>query len=142
MEVEMKRALYVYEGILQFLIGLSALVSGVLMMIVPDGHLMNMPISMLKGSPFKDFFFPGLILLSVNGLGNILSGILCLKRHKLAGYAGIVFGLALIIWIFVQVSMIGGGHWLQYLYFCLGVLELLLAIGIREFEGSDAAKGR
>jgi hypothetical protein len=135
----MKKAVYVSEGILQLLIGVSALVSGVLMMIVPDGHLMSMPLSMLEGSPFKDFFFPGLILLSVNGLGNIFSGILSLKRHRLAGYAGIVFGLALIIWIFVQVSMIGGGHWLQYLYFCLGMLELLLAIGIREVERARSA---
>jgi len=138
----MKKTLYVSEGILQLLIGVSAVASGAIMMIAPDGRVMSMPLSMLQGSPFKDFFFPGLILLAVNGLGNIVSGILSFKRHKLAGYAGIVFGLALMIWIFVQVSLIGGGHWLQYLYFCLGVLELLLAVGIRELEGSDAIKRR
>jgi len=129
----MKKVICVSEGILQLLIGVSAFVSGAIIMIAPDGQVMSMPVSMLEGSPFKNFFLPGLILFAVNGLGNMIAGILSLRRHKLAGYAGIVFGLALIIWIFVQVSMIGGGHWLQYLYFCLGVLELLLGIRILTF---------
>ena len=74
----------------------------------------------------------------MNGLGNIVSGILSFKRHKLAGYAGIVFGLALMIWIFVQVSLIGGGHWLQYLYFALGAAEVSLSVLMLAKPGTDA----
>lgn len=49
--------------------------------------------------------------------------------------AGVFFGVGLMIWIFVQVSMIGGGHWLQYSYFFLGLLETLVGFAIREIDG-------
>jgi hypothetical protein len=52
------------------------------------------------------------------------------------------FGFALMIWIFVQVSMIGGGNWLQYLYFVLGVLQLLFGVLLRDaLRGLKVATG-
>jgi hypothetical protein len=59
---------------------------------------------------------------------------LSFKMHRIAGFVGLFFGFGLIIWLFVQVNMIGGGSWLQYLYFVLGVIELLLGIVMRESE--------
>ena len=134
----MKKTIYIIAGILQLFIGLSAFVSGILMMIFYDGKALQMPLSMLKGSPFTDFFIPGLILCLVNGAGNIFSAILSFKRHRLSGFAGIFFGSGLVIWIFVQVSMIGGGHWLQNLYFSLGFLEILSGFAIREVQRTIA----
>jgi hypothetical protein len=130
----MKKAFYISEGILQFFIGLAAFICGVLLMVRPDGSLMKMPVSMLNSSPFKDFLVPGMILFAVNGVGNLVSGVLSFRRHTLAGFAGIFFGLGMMIWIFVQVNMIGGGSWLQYLYFALGLAELMLGIGMREMK--------
>ena len=49
----------------------------------------KMPLSMLEGSPFKNFLLPGLILTIFNGFGNVLSGILSFRKQKLAGFAGI-----------------------------------------------------
>ena len=128
----MKRALFLSQAILQFFIGLGAVGGGALMIIAPDGRLLTMSVDMLKDSPFRNFLLPGLILFIVNGVGHLISGVLSVRRHALAGWAGIIFGLGLMIWIFVQVNMIGGGHWLQYTYFGLGLAELLLGIGIRE----------
>jgi hypothetical protein len=130
----MTKALRIAEAVILFYVGLGALVYGLLMVISPDGKLVAMPLAMLKGSPFGSYLFPGMILLSVNGLGSILAGILCVRRHAWAGWAGMVFGIGLIIWIFVQVSMIGGGEFIQYLYFGFGLAELLLGIAIRECQ--------
>lgn len=130
----MKRTVYLAEGILQILIGVGAVICGILLVIAPDGRFLQMPLEMLENSPFKNFLVPGLILLLVNGVGNIISALLCFRMHKLSGFTGIIFGVGLIIWLFVQVSMIGGGHWLQYLYFTLGIVVLLLGIAIREPE--------
>ncbi len=44
------------------LLGLSALPSGILLMLEPDGSLLQMPLSEMRGSPFPNFFIPGLIL--------------------------------------------------------------------------------
>jgi hypothetical protein len=128
----MRRIVFLGQGLLQLLVGASAAVSGVLMMIAPDGRIFKAPPDMLTGSPFRDFFVPGLILFLVHGVGTLTAGVLTLRRHPLAGFAGMVFGLGMMIWIFVQVSMIGGGSWLQYGYFGLGVIELSLAVAVQE----------
>jgi hypothetical protein len=47
-------------------------------------------------------------------------------KHALTGPAGVFFGGALIIWIVVQVAMIGFSHWLQPTYLAIGAVELLL----------------
>ena len=124
----MMKSLSIIEGSLQAVVGLSALVSGGLMMAFPTGSAFRLPLRMLEGSPFKDFFVPGLILWAVIGLGHAAASIMSFRRHRFCGYAGGVMGLGLMIWIFVQVSMIGGGHWLQYLYFALGTAEVSLAV--------------
>ena len=42
-----------------------------------------------------------------------------------------VFGsLGLVIWIFVQVTLIGGGAWIQNLYFCFGIMQTTFAFFI------------
>ena len=42
--------------------------------------------------------------------------------------AAVTFGLALMSWIAVQVVMIGGGSWLQPLYFGVGLAILVLSL--------------
>jgi len=119
-------------GILQCFVGLGAVVGGMLFVLFPSGRVLKMPLSLLEGSPFSNFFIPGVILFLINGIGQLWAGMLSFKRHPWSGHAGAVFGMGLIIWIFVQVSLIGGGHWLQYIYFFLGVIETVLAFLMRE----------
>jgi hypothetical protein len=127
-EVIMKKTIRNIEIGLQGFVALSAIPSGILMMIFPQGIVKEMPVSMLEGSPFNDFFWPGLLLFGVIGLGHALALFFGLKRRPLFEAAAAAMGLGLMIWIFVQVNMIGGGHWLQYLYFALGTAEVSLAV--------------
>jgi len=124
----MKKYITILQGILQGIVAFCALVCGAILMLFPDGRPLQMPVSMLAGSPFADFFFPGLILFAVIGLGHAAAAAMSLRIHRLRGLAGAVMGLGLMIWIFVQVSMIGGGHWLQNLFFAIGVAEVSLAV--------------
>jgi hypothetical protein len=130
----MKRTVYFAEGVLQSLIGIGAVICGALLVIRPDGQYLQLPLDLLENSPFRNFLIPGLILFLVNGVGNIVSAVLCFQIRRIAGFAGIFFGFGLIIWLFVQISLIGGGDWLQYLYFILGIIQLLLGIAMRELE--------
>jgi len=113
---------------LQGFVAIGAIICGMLMMIFPGGVIKELPVSMLKGSPFSNFFWPGLMLFGIIGLGHAVALILSIRRHRLFGPAAAVMGLGLMIWIFVQVNMIGGAHWLQYLYFALGAGEVSLAV--------------
>ena len=136
----MKKALFIIQGIIQVFVGIGGLVCGAMLVLFPSGKILQMPLDLLKDSPFQNFLIPGLILFLVNGVGQFTAGVMTFRRHSLAGYTGAVFGLGLMIWIFVQVNLIGGGHILQYVYFTLGVIETALAFLIREIVkpvGSD-----
>jgi hypothetical protein len=122
-----KKTLLRCLGTLQILVGVGAVVSGAMLIADPSGTLLHAPVEMLKGSPFRDFLLPGVILFLVNGVGQLGAGVLSLRMHRSSGIVGAVFGFGLMIWIFVQVSMIGGGHVLQYSYFAAGVVETALA---------------
>jgi hypothetical protein len=73
-------------------------------------------------------------LFLVIGVGNIVSAVLSFRIQRIAGFAGLFFGFGLVIWLFVQINLVGGGHWLQYLYFVLSIIQLLLGIAMRELE--------
>jgi hypothetical protein len=120
------------QATIQIFVGLGAVVSGVLLMIIPSGAILQLPPDMLKDTPFHDFLVPGVILFLVNGVGQLVAGTPSMRRHPSAGYVGAVFGMGLMIWIFVQVNMIGGRYILQYSYFILGLLETALSFLIHD----------
>jgi hypothetical protein len=74
---------------------------------------------------------PGIFLLLVNGVGSVVGGVASFRRHHLAGEVAIALGAVLVAWIVIQVWWIRGLHWLHYLYFCLGAIELALGLRLR-----------
>ena len=140
----MKKGLFITQGIIQFFVGIGAVICGVILVLYPSGRVLKMPLSLLAGSPFSNYLIPGMILFLVNGVGQLWAGVLSFRHHSWSGHASAVFGMGLIIWIFMQVSMLGGGHWLQYTYFMIGVIETVLAFLMRgmllsPFEGGPSA---
>ena len=124
----MKKLISVFAGILQIFVGLGAIICGILLIAFPDGSSINLPLSLLRGSPFTDFFIPGIILFSVIGLGHTIVFVMNIKQYIYYETANGIMGIGLMIWIFIQVSLIGGGHWLQYLYFGIGLAETAISI--------------
>ncbi len=113
-------------GFLQGFIVFSAFAGGIGFILDPSGKCMWMTIDMLEKSPFMDFLIPGLILLIVLGAGNLVGTILTFKRHHFSGSMAVLLGIALVIWICVQVYWIGLGSFLQPLYLTLGLMEFVL----------------
>jgi hypothetical protein len=122
--------------------GISATPSGLMLALDPTGGMMRMPLEMLKGTPFQNFLIPGLILGIVLGLGAffVLACLFtlpdwrwaqCLRPFKSQHWtwaASAAFGLALMIWIIVQVLMVGLDAVIQGLYFGVGLAILLLTV--------------
>jgi hypothetical protein len=92
----------------------------------------GMSLSILEGSPFDDFLVPGLILLIVVGLFPlfVLAGLL--RRWKPAWWLVVVSGAGLVIWIVVEVALLGflpdSGTGLQVGMGVLGLAILVLAL--------------
>jgi len=116
--------------LLEILLSVGALGGGLVLMIAPRGQIMPLPLSALAGSPFDTYLVPGLILFGVLGLGPLVAARLAWLRNPLAPTAAFVVGTALLIWVAVEVAIIGYSNEppLQAIYGILGVAIVLVAI--------------
>ena len=114
-------------GIIQAFIAIGAVPAGLSMIFDPSGNGIGMTTEILAESPFNDFFIPGIFLFAVNGLFNILGAFLSFSKNKYAGEIGLGLGVLLVIWICIQVYITGLIHFLQPLFFVIGVIEIILS---------------
>ena len=122
---------YIGLGAIQAFIGLGALGGGFMLVRDPSGSALELPMSLLEGSPFPDFLIPGMFLFAVNGVGSMIGAGLSFTRRRYAQEIAIVLGAILVTWIVIQVVIISSFHWLHVLYFILGVVELGIGLYIR-----------
>jgi hypothetical protein len=115
---------------LEVLLSVGALGGGLVLMLAPRGEIMPLPLSALAGSPFDTYFMPGLILFGVLGLGPLIAARLAWLRHPLAPTAAFIVGAGLLIWVAVEVAIIGYSNEppLQAIYGILGVGILVVAV--------------
>lgn len=128
-------ALRILLASLQVFIGLGAVGGGFMLILDPSGAAMGIPVSLLEGSIFRDYFIPGLFLFVVNGLGSLAGAVLTFVKNRSAGPVAIALGLILTAWIVIQVAIIRSFHWLHGLYFVLGVVEALLGVLLTRRRG-------
>ena len=117
--------------VLEVVLSLGALGGGLVLILAPRGEIMPLPLSALAGSPFDTYLGPGLILFSVLGLGPLVAARLAWLRHPFAPVAALVVGVALLIWVAVEIAIIGYSNQppLQAIYLTLGAAITLGAIG-------------
>jgi hypothetical protein len=127
-----KNSFFYWTGTLQVLVGIGAVVSGIIFILDPDGSNLGLSVEVLKESPFEDFLIPGITLLSINGIGSILGSFFSFKRRLLAGQITMILGVAMVIWISAQVYWISWISWLQPVYFILGIIEIILGFFIEK----------
>jgi hypothetical protein len=87
--------------------GISGLVGGCALMADPSGALIGLPLVWLQGTPFSDYFVPGIILLSVLGVCPLVVGWGLWRGRSWAWYGSLLVGASLAIWILVEILMIG-----------------------------------
>ena len=96
----------------------------------------------LQGGPFADYLIPGLFLFLVLGVWSLLilhglwKGPAWHWTKSLVGWTGrhwswaaaLLQGIILMIWIVIQVAIIGYGSVLQPIYFALGLVIASLCL--------------
>ena len=123
----MGRAGRMAVGLLVWL-GLGASAGGAALVAKPDGSVMQMPLSWLAGSPFPDFFVPGLILGGLFGLGSFAVAVMGLRRWHIAPFLALAIGCGMMIWIVGELAIIRGISILHPLYFLTGLAIAAAAI--------------
>jgi hypothetical protein len=126
---------------LLFLLSLGAIFGGGAFLLAPDGHLIQMPISHLKNSPFTDFLIPGMFLFTFLGIYPLA---VAYGLWKLPGWrwpdllnpfkqfhwswaASLAAGVIVMLWIFVEMLWVPFGV-VHILYLIWGVLLLILTL--------------
>jgi hypothetical protein len=125
---------------LEVFLGVGALGGGGALMLGPRGQIIPLPLSALQGSPFETYFVPGLILFCALGLGPLAAALLAWIRHPLAPIAALGVGLALLIWMAVEIAIVGYSNNppLQPFYLLLGAAITGVGLGWRLTLGSAA----
>lgn len=116
---------------LEVLLGIGALGGGLVLIVAPRGEIMPLPLSALVGSPFDTYLVPGLILFAVLGIGPLVAARLAWGRHPLAPSGALVVGIALLIWVAVEIAIVGYSNEppLQAIYLVLGFVITVAALG-------------
>jgi hypothetical protein len=115
---------------LEVLLAIGALGGGLVLVVAPRGQIMPLPLSALAGSPFDTYLGPGLILFTVLGIGPLVAARIAWQRHPLAPFAAFVVGAALLIWIGVEIAIIGYSNEppLQAIYLVMGIAITVAAV--------------
>lgn len=125
-------------------LGATASFGGGSLLLDPTGARMAMSLSWLDGTPFADYFLPGLVLFAVLGLGAFVAftGLLTLRWWALP--ATLALATALAGWIGVQVALVGYASVLQPAYALLALVLFVLALApsTRRYHDADAALKR
>jgi hypothetical protein len=123
-------------------LGLGALAGGIALVMRSDGSVMHFDPAMLGGSPFSDFLIPGLILGGMFGIGSLVVAAMGLIRVRLAPFLAFGIGCGQMIWIVVELAIIGELSFLHPLFFGVGLLIAVAALpwGWPTFQAWRAAR--
>lgn len=126
----MKKLLMLSTGF----VAVTAIPCGLLMMIKPDGSLLQLELNLLSRSLFPDYFVPGIALAFFAGGVNLVALIKLWKRKTNAMNWAVSGGLMIIVFEIVQISSIRIFDWLQLLYLLIGFCIVLMSLQIKHKE--------
>lgn len=131
----MVKILSVASIFLLFFTGITACISGFMLIYDSSGKPLRLSVSILAGSPFETFFIPGIILFLFIGISSILIAFSVINDQSYSTRLLFFQGIVMLIWIIVQVIMIKHFFYLQLLYLFIGA-----ALTYNGYYGMTAGK--
>jgi hypothetical protein len=136
------KPLVIFLAVLTGFIGLGALISGGMLILSPSGSLLGFTPALLKGTPFKDFLIPGIILFLFLGAYSaaVTYSIIArpgwrwpdiinpFKKLHWAWAAALANGIIIFIWISVETILLGYISFLQPAILGWSILILILVL--------------
>ena len=114
-------------------IGLGAVYGSSMMFLAPDGHLLRMEALLpyfqvlpLAKYLYQDYIFPGIALLLINGIPNLISSYFIIKKKNCGNIISMVSGVLLNLWIVIQL-VIFPSNFLSNTYYIFSFIQFFLA---------------
>jgi hypothetical protein len=129
METSIEKTNRVILIVLTGFLALSGILGGIGLLT----KLIAMPVEILKGSIFSDFTIPGLALSVIVGGSALLATIMLIRKSRYGSLLSALAALIIMFFEFVEVLVIGSpvglARNLQIIYFGLGTIIMVLALG-------------
>ena len=87
----------------------------------------GVPREWLAGSVFSDYYVPSLVLFVVVGGVLTMAAVMVFRGHRLARAMASAAAVVVLVWIIVQVAIIGYVSWMQPATFAAGLMMLAMA---------------
>lgn len=126
----MRLALRILLGFVAF----TALPSGLLLILKPDGSWLQLSTNLLKTSPFHSFLLPGIVLCLLVGGANLVAFVKHLQQGSKAFWYTLTAGVLIGGWIVGQVALIRTFFWPQWLYLLCGFFIILMSLQLKHKE--------
>ena len=102
---------------------------------------MNIPLSVLQGTPFADFTVPALLLgIVVGGSALAAATIALFGPRRFETLASAAAGGIMAGWMIVEVAMIGLDVWVQAAYFGVGLVMIGLAALLQRAKSTTTVR--
>ena len=106
---------------------LTSIMGGILMLTGLENN--NLSFNLLAGTPFTDFFVPGILLIAIVGSTSTLSTIAFVKNMSSKAIIGILCGAVLSSWITIEILLLNqpGPTVIEIVYLGLGLVMIVLS---------------
>lgn len=117
-------------------LAVGALYGGTLLLSDPTGAALRLSYEFIRGTPFGSYLIPGLVLFTALGLGSmiVIPGLLAHRaRGSMLGYrwpwiGALCVAIAFIIWMGVQIAVVGYRGRIQGVYAVYALLMLYVVL--------------
>ena len=86
----------------------------------------NIPVAWLDGTPFSSYLIPSLFLFLIIGGTSLIAAIAVFKKYRSGIKIAFFSGIIIILWLLVQLMMIGYVSWMQPVTASVAVIIIFL----------------
>ena len=127
---------YVWIAVaLEVLTGIMAVPVGLAFLQDPTGRAVGVTQGWIEATPFGSYVLPGIYLVAVNGVGMLVLAALTMRRHWVAPWLTGVLGVALIVWIAVEIVTLPETMFLTWIFLAIGFALGFIALFWLRYTG-------
>ncbi|NCU03866.1 MAG: hypothetical protein GXC73_07755 [Chitinophagaceae bacterium] len=115
-------------------VAVTAIPCGIMMMIKPDGSLLQLDMQLIRHSTFPNYFVPGFALTFLAGGVNLVAVLQLFRKKQKALNWAIAGGLMIVAFEVVQILVIQTYSWFQTVYLLCGFFMILIALQLKHKE--------
>jgi hypothetical protein len=112
--------------------GTGAIFGGWSLMTDPSGSDLQIPVTYLEHSPFKDFLIPGLVLFTVNGICSLFVLLWTFFQRRHYSWLLMAQGILSLGWIIVQMILLRQIYYLQFIFGGIGLILLVIGYVLKK----------